>query len=174
MTTWYPTGFWALLLLLAAPACQRAPYRYQPLPASAPAGPTAEAGPQLLFLSFRLSGTGTGAHQVTPLLLKAVAGQPNPAADDEEPTSTSYVLLSQLDAAGQPCGPARRVPHPLLQDVEAPGAPGTGTMQRHTITLPEAEFFVRLPRQPRARTLRLEEVGPAAPHPVSVTFPLPN
>jgi hypothetical protein len=158
---------------MTAPACQRAAYHYQPLPAAPTTGPTA-AGPQLLFLSFRMSTTATGAHQVEPLLVKAVPGQPNPAADDEEPTSASYVLISQLDAAGQPCGPARRVPHPLQQDVEAPGAPGTGTMQRHTITLPQAEFFVRLARQPQARAVRLEEAGPAAPQPISVTFPLPN
>ena len=176
MTTGWPTGFCALLLLTTAPACQRAAYHYQPLPvsAAASAGATAETGPQLLFLSFRMSATATGPHQVEPLLVKAVAGQPNPAADDEEPTSASYVLIIQLDAAGQPCGPAKRVPHPLLQEVESPGAPGTGTMQRHTISLPQAEFFVRLARQPRARAVRLEEVGPAAPQPVSVTFSLPN
>ena len=174
MTTWWPAGFFALLLLAMAPACQRAPYHYQPLPAGTTASASPEAGPQLLFLSFRMSTNPAGTHRVEPLLLKAVPGQATPLADEEEATGTSYLLLSQLDAANQPCGPARRLPHPLLQDVESPGEPGTGAMQRHTITLPQAEFFVRLARQPQSRTVRLEEVGPAAPHPVSVTFPLPN
>ena len=168
-------GFFTSVLLAIAPACQRAPYRYQPLPAGATtASASAEAAPQLLFLSFRMSTDPAGTHRVEPLMVKAVAGQASTLADEEDPAGTSYLLLSQLDAANAPCGPARRVPHPLVQDVESPAASGTGAMQRHTIMRPEAEFFVRLARQPQARAVRLEEVSPAAVHPVSVTFPLPN
>ncbi|WP_208175297.1 hypothetical protein [Hymenobacter negativus] len=158
---------------MIATACQRAPYRYQPLPDAA-ATTSVGTTPQLLFLSFRMSTAATGTHQLEPLMLKATPGQANPAADDEEPSGTSYLLLSQLDAANAPCGPSRKLPHPLLQDVEAPAAPGTGAMQRHTISLAQAEFFVRVARQPKARAVRLEEVGPAAISPISVTFPLPN
>lgn len=174
MTTCWPTGLLALALLLTAPACQRAPYRYQPLPTAAAATAGSEAGPQLLFLSFRMSTAATGAHQLEPLLLKATPGQTSPLGDDEEASGASYLLLTQLDAASAPCGPARKVPHPLVQDVESPAAAGTGALERHTIALPQAEFFVRLARQPRARAVRLDEVGPAAAHPISVTFPLPN
>lgn len=174
MTTGWQTPLFALLLLTIAPACQRAPYRYQPLPAATPTSAGAEAAPQLLFLSFRMSTAATGAHQLEPLMIKATPGQANPLADDEEVSEASYLLLTQLDAANAPCGPAHKVAHPLVQNVESPADPGTGAMQRHTVTLPQAEFFVRLARQPKAQTVRLEEVGPAATHPISVAFPLPN
>lgn len=174
MTTCWPLGLFALALLTTAPACQRAAYRYQPLPVATAATTDAEAGPQLLFLSFRMSTTSPGIHQVEPLLLKATPGQASPVADDEDVSTSSYLLLTQLDAASAPCGPAKKVPHPLVQDVESPATEGTGAMQRHTITLPQAEFFVRMARQPKARAVRLEEVGPAAAHPISVIFPLPN
>ncbi|GAB3580654.1 hypothetical protein GCM10027345_22420 [Hymenobacter daeguensis] len=162
------------MFLVTAPACHRAPYRYQPLPAASASTAGSEAAPQLLFLSFRMSTATNGTHQLEPLMLKATPGQVSPLADDEDVSGPSYLLLTQLDAASAPCGPARKVAHPLVQDVEAPAAPGTGAMQRHTVTLPQAEFFVRLARQPQARAVRLEEVGPDAVHPVSVTFPLPN
>jgi hypothetical protein len=163
----------ALVLLMIAPACQRAPYRYQPLPAVATTAGS-EATPQLLFLSFQMSTTATGTHQLEPLMMKATPGQASPVADDEDVSGPSYLLLTQLDAANAACGPARKLPHPLVQDVESPAAAGTGAMQRHTITLPQAEFFVRLVRQPRARAVRVDEVSPAATRPLSVTFPLPN
>lgn len=169
MTIWWPAGLLALLLFPATQGCQRAAYSYQPLPAATaqPAG----AVPQLLFLSFNMTTDATGAHHVAPLLVKAVPGQANPVAEDDE-TGPSYLVVSQLDAQSKPCGPARRLPHPLLQDVEAPTA--SGALQRQTVLRPEAEFFVRLARLPQARAVRLEEVGPAAPKPFSVTFPLPN
>lgn len=174
MTTCWPTALFALALLTVAPACQRAPYRYQPLPATPTTAAGTEAAPQLLFLSFRMSTATAGTHQVEPLMIKATPGQASSLADDEEVSGPSYLLFTQLDAANAPCGPARKVSHPLVQNVESPADLGTGAMQRHIITLPEAEFFVRLARQPQARAVRLEEVGPAAAHPISVTFPLPN
>jgi hypothetical protein len=174
MTKRYLASLFALMLLIGPAACQRATYHYQPLPAAASADSASEATPQLLFLSFRMSTDADGKHRVEPLMMKAVPGQTNAIAEDEEVTGTSYIIISQLDAANQPCGPARRVPHPLLQDVEAPGEPGTGVMQRHLVALSQAEFFVRLARLPRAHAVRLEEAGPAAPHPISITFPLPN
>lgn len=170
MTTWWVLGLF-VLLLTGASACQRATYQYQPLPPSAAA--TSEATPQLLFLSFNMTTTPAGGHYLESLLMKTVAGQANPVADDIE-TGPSYLLISQLDAANTPCGPARRIPHPLVQDVEAPTAAGTGVLERHIATLTQAEFFVRLARLPKARAVRLEEVGPAAPNPITVIFSLPN
>jgi hypothetical protein len=173
MTRCWPTPLIALALFLTTPACQRAPYRYQPLPAATAAAAGSEAA-QLLFLSFRMSTTATGTHQLEPLMIKATPGQTSPVADDEEASGPSYLLFTQLDAANAPCGPARKVPHPLVQDVESPAAAGTSAMERHTITLPQAEFFVRVARQPRARAVRVDEVGPGATRPLSVTFPLPD
>jgi hypothetical protein len=168
MNLWWPAGLFMLLLLPGAQGCQRAAYHYQPLPAATlPAGAT----PQLLFMSFNMTTDPAGAHRVEPLLVKTVPGQANPIADEDE-TGPSYLLISQLDAQNKPCGPARRVPHPLVQDVESPTA--SGALQRQLVLRPEAEFFVRLARLPQARAVRLEEVGPAAPNPLSVTFPLPN
>lgn len=173
MTPLRPTGLFAIALLTGALSCQRAPYRYQPLPA-ATAGPTADAAPQLLFLSFRMTTDAAGVHQVAPLLVQAVPGQANPVSDDDEDaTSSSYLLISQLDAADQPCGSARRLPHPLVQNVEAPAA-SAGALQRQTVTLAQAEFFVRLARQPRAQKIRLVEVSPGTTTPLSATFPLPK
>lgn len=176
MKTGGPFSLFILTLLAVAPACHRAPYRYQPLPAATASTTNAgaEATPQLLFLSFRMSTAASGAHQLEPLMIKATPGQVSALGDDEEVAGPSYLLLTQVDAASAPLGPARKVAHPLVQDVESPAAPGSGAMQRHTITLPQAEFFVRMARHPQARAVRLEEVGPAAAHPISVTFPLPN
>lgn len=170
MITWRPAGLFVLLLLPGAQGCQRAAYSYHPLPA-ATAQPAADATPQLLFMSFNMTTEATGAHRVEPLMVKTVPGQASPLAEEDE-TGPSYLLVSQLDAQNKPCGPARRLPHPLVQDVESPAA--SGALQRQLVLRPEAEFFVRLARQPQARAVRLEEVGPAAPKPLSVTFPLPN
>ena len=167
-------GVLTVVLLTAAAACQRAPYRYQPLPAATLASAGAEATPQLLFLSFQMSTTATGTHQLAPLMIKSTPGQASPVADDDEVSDPNYLLLTQLDAAGAACGPARKVSHPLVQNVESPAAPGTGGMQRNTISLAQGEFFVRLARQPKARTVRVAEFGPAAPSPISITFPLPD
>lgn len=165
------------MLLPAAQACHRAAYRYQPPAAATAATGTppgaAETKPQLLFLSFNMSTEPGGAHKVTTLGMKVVPGQLNAIAEEEAP-GPSYLLISQLDGAGKPCGPARRLPHPLVQDVEAPANPATGALTRQLVTVAQAEFFVRLARQPQAKAVRLEEVGPAAPKPVSVTFPLSN
>jgi hypothetical protein len=46
-------------------------------------------------------------------------------------------------------------------------------MQRQRVTVAQAEFFVRLARQPQARTVRLEEVDPTTIQPLSVAFSLP-
>ena len=154
------------VLLLTTLGCQRAPYHYQPLPAT-PSSPAAT--PQLLFLSFNMTTEADGRHYLEPLVMRVVPGEANPLTEQDAP-GPSYLLLTQLDAAGQPCGPAHRVPHPLVRDVEAPAE--NGRLQRQQVTVPQAEFFVRLARQPGAMGVRLEEVGPAAPHPISVAFPL--
>lgn len=161
---------WLLLGLLPGSwACARAPYQYQP---SAPAASnTAAAAPQLLFLSFRMSAAAVGPARVE--LLKAVAVAGETTALPEEVTAPSYLLITQLDAAGQPCGPPLRAPHPLLQQMEYPAEGSTGRLERREVTLPEAEFFVRLARLPRAASVRVAEVRPTAATPASVTFPLP-
>jgi hypothetical protein len=160
----------SMLLLALLPggwACGRAPYRYQ-APAAATLTP-ATADSQLLFLSFRMAAPATGIHQVELLRAQAVPG--TLPADPAEEVGTSYLLISQLDAKRQPCGPALRLAHPLLLEVEAPSA-DQRTLQRQQALRPEAEFFVRLARQPQAQAVRVEEVGPLAPTPAIVVFPL--
>lgn len=170
MTKW-PSGLCVLLLWLATPACQRAPYHYQPLSPTEPATASSESSAQLLFLSFNMTTGPDGKHQLEPISLKSVPGQASPLAE-EDVSGPSYLLLTQLDAQQQPCGPARRVPHPLVQDVESAAA--NGELRHQTSVQAQAEFFVRLARQPHARAVRLAEVGPAAPKPISIVLPLPN
>jgi len=166
-------AFWLLLGLLPGSwACARAPYHYQPLASTAAAGGTlSEAAPQLLFLSFRMSTVPPGPRRLELLQAQAVPGEANALAEDVD--GPAYLQLTQLDAAGRACGPPQRVPHPLRQSMEYPAEGSTGRLERREVTLPEAEFFVRVARQPRATAVHLEEVGTATPAPVSATFSLP-
>jgi hypothetical protein len=107
-------------------------------------------------------------------LLKATAvpGQVEVELPADE-GSASTVTLTLLDAAGKPCAPPLRLPHPLIQVIEAPAAGNTGALVRREAILPEAEFFVRVARPAAARTVRVDEAGPAAPMPISASFALP-
>jgi hypothetical protein len=160
----------ALAVALGAVACGRAPYHYQ-----TPAAPAEPAGvaPQLLFLSFRIHTATTGEHRLELLQTRSVPGQvvapPRPPG-----ASAASLQLTQLDAQGQPCGPATTVPHPLLRDTEAPSPTDSSGFVRRRRTLREADFFVRLVRQPQARSVRVAEQGSIFATPLSVSFILPN
>ena len=160
-------------LLCGAAACARAPYQYQP-PATAAGAASAAAptaAPQLLFLSFRMVAPAQGARRIELIQAQAVPGQV-PAAALQEAVGATYLLLTQLDGQGRPCGTPQPVPHPLLRDVEAPTATDPNRLQRQLVALPEAEFFVRLARHPQARSVRVAEQGAGLSAPVAVTFPL--
>ena len=152
-------------LLAGLGACARAPYQYQPPAAASPAG-VSEAGPQLLFLSFKMTAA---PRRVELVRAATAAGQLN-MPDDEE-TGTAYLTITQLDAQQKPCAAPVRVAHPLLRDMEYP-AEASGTLERHLVSLPEAEFFVRVARQPAAVAVRVEETAPGVPTPLSTIFSL--
>ncbi|MDO7877487.1 hypothetical protein Q5H93_22300 [Hymenobacter sp. ASUV-10] len=161
----------SLALGLGLAACARAPYHYQAPAAASPQ--SAAAGPQLLFLSFRVQTAPAGEHRFELLQARAVPGAVVGTAGSKS-GGTASLLLTQLDAQGQPCGPATTVPHPLLRDTEAPSPTDSSRFVRRQRRLREAEFFVRLARQPQARTVRVEEQGAIFAVPVSVSFYLPN
>ena len=160
---------WLLLISLCAGACARAPYQYQPPAAAsvppASAGQPAQAGPQLMFLSFRMQAA---PRQLELLKAVAVPGQVNAP---EEEIGAAYLVLTQLDSRQQPCAAPLRVPHPLLRELEYPGEAG-GTMARQAVALPEAEFFVRVARQPATVAVRLEEIAPSVAAPLTSILPL--
>ena len=137
-------------LLIGLPGCAHRPAaRYQP-----PATAAAEAAPQLLFLSCRLTA-GTAGSRLEVLDAKAVAGAlKSPVADADTP---DFVRVSQLDRRGQPLAQTR-VAHPLRRRVEYVGDDHR-TFQRSEVVLPTAEFFVRLALRPAAATIRIEEVA---------------
>ncbi|GAA4354008.1 hypothetical protein GCM10023185_15190 [Hymenobacter saemangeumensis] len=171
MSTHGRAVFLFLALLSGLGACARAPYQYQPLASSPATAPGSQAlAPQLLFVSFKMSSLPPGPRRIELLKALAVAGEAN--AQPEDVAGPAYLLLTQLDAAGKPQGPGQRLPHPLQLHLEVPAEGSSGRLERHEATLPEAEFFVRLARQPQAVSIRVEEVNPAAPAPVSATFPL--
>ena len=151
-------------------ACARAPYQYQPPAATAvaagPAGTAAaEAAPQLLFLSFRMRAA---PRHLTLVSAVAVPGQALTLGEEE--IGAAYLILTQLDANQQPCAAPLKVPHPLLRDLEYPA--DDGALRRRAVAVPEAEFFVRVVRQPRAVAVRVTEVAAAVPEPLALTLPL--
>ena len=89
------------------------------------------------------------------LRAEVVAGtlkMPDPEAD-----APDFVRLTQLDGQGQPLAQLR-VAHPLRRRVEHV-APDQRTFQRSELTLPTAEFFVRMALQPAATSIRVEEIA---------------
>ena len=161
---------WASTLLGGAAACAHAPYQYQPPAATTSVAPPSPA-PQLLFLSFRMVAPAQGARRIELIQAQAVPGQV-PAAALQEEVGPAYLLLTQLDGQGRACGTPLKVPHPLLRDAEAPTATDPNRLQRELVALPEAEFFVRLARQPQARSVRVAEQGAGLEAPIAVSFPL--
>ena len=137
-------------LLFGQLGCAHRPTaRYQP-----PATAAAEAAPQLLFLSCRLTAGAPSTH-LEVLNAKVVPGElRTPVADA---TTPNFVRVSQLDRQGQPLAQAR-LEHPLRRSVEHVGD-DQRTFQRSEVVLPTAEFFVRLSLRPAATTIRIEEVA---------------
>lgn len=159
-------------LVLGLAACTRAPYHYQ-VPAAAATTEPAAAAPQLLFLSLRMHTAPTGERRLELLQARAVPGAVVAPASPPSPAAAS-LLLTQLDARGQPCGAATTVPHPLLRNTEAPSPTDSSGFVRRQRRLREAEFFVRLARQPQARSVRVAEQGSIFAAPISVSFILPD
>ena len=158
------------LTLLASTACSRPPTSYQPPATTARPGAASTGAvlPQLLFLSARMLTPSPGKRTFELIQAKSVSGEiPGQLAEE---FGSTYLLITQLDPQGRPCGPPTKAPHPLLRDVEAPGP--NGTLVRQQTTLAEAEFFVRMPLQPLARTVRVEEVGTGFERLYSTTFSL--
>lgn len=90
-----PVHYLLFTLLIGLPGCAIRPAaRYQP-----PAPKLAEAAPQLLFLSCRLTAGAAGS-RLEVLDAKAVAGTlKSPVADADTP---DFVRVSQLDRQGRP------------------------------------------------------------------------
>ena len=128
---------------------------HRPAATYLPAAPAAATvAPQLLFLSCRMTTEPTGS-LLQVLRAEVVAGtlkMPDPKAD-----APDFVRLTQLDGQGQPLAQLR-VAHPLRRRVEHV-APDQRTFQRSELTLPTAEFFVRMALQPAATSIRVEEIA---------------
>ncbi|RTQ45990.1 hypothetical protein EJV47_22795 [Hymenobacter gummosus] len=144
---------WPLVLLVAlGSSCQRpaAAGRYlPPAPTPAPA-----ARPQMVFMSFKATAQPAGAAAIELLQSTVVAGAPKPAAAAVRAGEPAYLRIAQLDARRQVVA-AVVVAHPLRRAVET--STPEGALQRQAVTLPEAEFFVRLALLPQAAGVRVEE-----------------
>ncbi|MCC2548021.1 hypothetical protein LJY25_16350 [Hymenobacter sp. BT175] len=161
---WFPRFLRCLLPALPLlAACSRPAYSYQPL--STPA--TAEA-PTVVFLIFRARSTGQGPLQVELLDTKTAAGALKQPLN--QPLGPNYLEVSELDASRRVLASAR-VEHPLLKDVEYQTE--AGALARKAVQLPEAEFFVRLRREPGAAFLRVAEVRAQQPATV-IDLPFPS
>lgn len=128
---------------------------HRPAATYLPAAPAAATvAPQLLFLSCRMTAEAAGSRlqvlraEVVPGTLKM---------PDTEADAPDFVRVTQLDGRGQPLALAR-VAHPLRRRVEHVAA-DQRTFQRSEVTLPTAEFFVRMALQPAAASIRVEEVA---------------
>ncbi|WP_400192111.1 hypothetical protein [Hymenobacter sp. B81] len=155
-------------LALLTLACQRpAAYRYLAPPATTSPAAAPATQPRLVFMAFRAAAAPGAAVRFELLETTVVAGSLK--ADTPPPASAdTYLSVAQLDARGQVLH-TTSIDHPLRRDAEL-GAAG-GELRRQAVTLPEAEFFVRLPLQAGAATVRLTETidrQPGAP----ADFPL--
>ena len=114
--------------------------------------------PAVVFLTFRVVATGAGqAARITLLRSQAAPGRLKAAP--APPTSADYLAVRLLDAAGQPLGTATVVEHPLRKSVEYTDE--KQQLGRRVVSLPEAEFFVRLSLPAQATQVRVEEVAAA-------------
>lgn len=124
----------------------------------APAPNVAATGaPQLLFLSCRLAAPvpGSAAPRLQVLRAAAVPGQLKaPVADV---TSPDFISIAQLSGQGKVLAQARTA-HPLRPSVEYL-TDDNRRLERRELTLPTAEFLVRLALHPAAKTIRVQETA---------------
>jgi hypothetical protein len=154
------------LLSTVVSGCQRAAVPHFAAP---PAAEAAMAKPEMVFLSFKAASDGTKPATISLLKSTVVTGT---FKDHPEPESfaPAYLVVSQLNAAQQPISSAV-IEHPLLKSVEAfddNQKPG-----RQTVSLQEAEFFVRMMLTPQTASIRVEEFVNSKKT-GTTNFPLPS
>ncbi|RAK69950.1 hypothetical protein DLM85_03600 [Hymenobacter edaphi] len=133
--------------------CQRPPAAQHQFTAPALAAPAAAARPEMVFLSFKVTATTAGPATITLLKSTVAAGAPKAA-----PTGASempdYLTVTTRGASREVLS-STTLEHPLRRAVETAGT--DGQLRRQEVSLPEAEFFVRLTLAAQASSVRVEE-----------------
>lgn len=166
-------GFYSLggLMLLSGllGSCQRpATSARQYTPPPTPVPEAAPARPQMVFLSFKATATAGGPAAIVLLQSTVAAGQPK-AAPADAADAPAYLVVRQLGPGSRVLGSAT-VEHPLRRTVES--ASPDGQLRRQDVTVPEAEFFVRMSLAPEARAVRVEEfINRQSVHSTDLTLP---
>jgi hypothetical protein len=134
-----------VFLVLVLAACKPAKHSYQP------AAEANAATPKMIFLSFRIHRDSAGS-TITLLHKKAVdgaiKGKPQ-TTDSPEHFVISIVGKNRLVLNSE------KIPHPLFRGVETTNS--TGEFERKTVTLTEAEFFVKMRLPEGSQWVLLEE-----------------
>ncbi|GAB3825709.1 hypothetical protein [Hymenobacter jeollabukensis] len=148
-----PLALWLSLLGGLLAGCHRPPAAQHQFTASTLAGPAATARPEMVFLSFKATAVANGPATITLLKSTVAAGAPKaaPAGASEMP---DYLTIAQLGASREVLS-STAVEHPLRRAVETAGA--EGQLRRQEVSLPEAEFFVRMTLAATTKTVRVEE-----------------
>lgn len=114
----------------------------------------------MVFLSFRAVAAGAGqAARITLLSSQAAPGRLKPQPATPPSAYPEYLAVKLLDAAGQPLGEAIVLEHPLRKTVEYTNE--KQQLGQRLVSLPEAEFFVRLALPAQATQVRVEEFADA-------------
>ncbi|QNH61101.1 hypothetical protein [Hymenobacter sediminicola] len=161
-----------VLLFLALAGCQRPVSSATAALGPAATTETTAEKPAVVFLTFRVVAAGAGQPaRITLLRSQAAPGRLKATTAPTPSTDADHLAVRLLDAAGQPLGTATVVEHPLRKSVEYTDE--KQQLGRRVVSLPEAEFFVRLSLPAQATQVRVEEVAAATATVIaSTSFPL--
>ncbi len=109
--------------------------------------------PGMMFLTFKMVSDSSHTNRIE-LIGKVLVNQPL-NAEAESYTAPNRIIISQLDHAKNVLLSVSH-DHPLNRRVEVPSE--TGEFESRTLTLPEAEFFVRVTYMPQTAYIRVQEV----------------
>jgi hypothetical protein len=113
-------------------ACRSSKHTYQPAPE------VVEALPKMVFLSFRIHRDSAGGG-ITLIQKKPVDGK---IKGEPKNTKSPDHLVISIVGKNHLVLVTEKIPHPLFRDVETTNS--KGEFEHKTVTLKEAEFFVRM------------------------------
>jgi hypothetical protein len=126
------TVFTLICFVLILGACRNTSHTYEAAPAPE------IALPKMIFLSFRIQRDSTGG-TITLLNKKAVEGK---IKGEPQTTDKPEHLVISIVGKNHRVLYSEKILHPLFRDVETTNS--SGQFEHKTVTLKEAEFFVRM------------------------------